>query len=829
VRPLLGVGSVLLLLALLTWLLLRSIDTNAPAYAATLQAFDDFALAEASLHRDVLQARTGLLRNYDSLGSSLEAMENAVARLRSHAMTEGLDTGPVDRLAATVAQHEELTEQFKSRNALLQNSLSYVGQLSTDSAFGATDAQLASATGALAAAILHLARDTSSEAAQGLQERIDQFAAQAPTTGADMEAAQALLGHARLLHELLPAADATLESLVAVASREPLEETRALFSFHQLAIEATAQRYRLFLYLASLLLLVLLVRLGLQLRARSLAMRRRAAFEHVIAANSTRLINCPPAETAAQLKQVLAELARAIGVERAYVVLAEGPSREHAWQADGTSYPPGWPQQALTVSARLGATGRDILTIPDVTALPPGEVRRTLEAAGVRGWACVPLMLPGRVQGVMGFDSFRPAWDKIFPLPVVRLAGDAMVNAIEREFLERDRARLATRLERARRMQMIGSLASGIAHNFNNIIGAILGYSEMVEPQLTPGTKPAQHVDEIRRAAERGRDLIDHILTFGRRRDARMQPVGVFTLFEEAASLLRVSLPASVQVAFTDVPGYVAVVGEPAQLQQVILNLCTNAAHAMEGSGRIQVNAELRAVSAPLALSHGELALGRYVCISVSDTGSGFDEGVARRLFEPFFTTRAAGTGLGLATVQEIVRDHEGAMNVQSKPGHGSRFEAWLPAAAANNTKVVGPMALPLGRGQTVLIIERDGERLLRDEEMLAALGYEPVGFRLPDDALAACRSAPDRFDAVVISDASTAGNGFDLARALHKVLAERPILLAAASTANVDVDGLAGAGIFEVLHRPLVSTELAAALARCLSPPGNSCRILQS
>jgi signal transduction histidine kinase/CheY-like chemotaxis protein len=817
---LLVVGSVLLL-ALLTWLLLRSADSNAPSYTATLQAFDDFALAEASLHRDVLQARAGLLRNYDSLGRSLEVMEKAVARLRSHAMTEGLDTGPVDRLGGTVAQHEELTEQFKSRNALRQNSLSYVGQLSTDPAFGTKDAQLASATGALAAAILHLARDTSSDAAQRVQERIDHFAAQAPTAGTDAEAAQALLAHARLLHELLPAADATLETLVAVPSREPLEETRALFSLHQAAIEATAQRYRLLLYLASLLLLILLVRLGLELRARALAMRRRVAFEHIIAANSTRLINCPPAETAARLKQVLAEVARAIGVERAYVVLAEGPTRERVWQADGTSYPPGWPERALAVSAQLGATGLDILTVPEVTALPAGEARRTLEAAGVRGWACVPLMLSGRAHGVMGFDSLRPEWDKTFPLPVVRLAGDAMVNAIEREFLERDRARLATRLERARRMQMIGSLASGIAHNFNNIIGAILGYSEMVEPQLTPGTKPAQHVDEIRRAAERGRDLIDHILSFGRRRDARMQSVGVFTLFEEASSLLRVSLPATVQLAFAEVPADVVVIGEPAQLQQVILNLCTNAAHAVDGGGSIHVSAELRAVPAPLALSHGELAPGRYVCVSVSDTGRGFDEAVARRLFEPFFTTRAAGTGLGLATVQEIVRDHEGAMNVQSKPGHGSRFEAWLPAAAAANTEVVGPTTLPLGRGQTVLIIERERERLLRDEEMLAAVGYEPVGFQLSGEALAACRSAPDRFDAVVISDASTAGNGLDLARTLHKVLVKRPILLAAASTTNVDVDALAEAGVSEVLHRPLVSSELAAALARCLSPSG--------
>src|ERR1043166_5920775 len=124
----------------------------------------------------------------------------------------------------------------------------------------------------------------------------------------------------------------------------------------------------------------------------------------------------------------------------------------------------------------------------------------------------------------MGFDAFYPIRKRVLPLSIVRLAGDAVANAIEREFLERDRAKLTVRLERARRMQMVGSLASGIAHNFNNIIAAILGYSEMIEPQLERGTKPAQHIDEIRRAAERGRDLIDNILSFGRQRDARARP-----------------------------------------------------------------------------------------------------------------------------------------------------------------------------------------------------------------------------------------------------------------------------------------------------------------
>ena len=413
--------GVLLLLALLTWLLLRGIDTNAPGYAVTLRAFDDFALAEASLHRDVLQARAGLLRNYDSLVTASKAMEDAVTRLHSYAQTEGLDAGPANRLAAAVAQQEELTERFKSNNALLQNSLSYVGLLSTSPAFGAQDAQLAPAAGALAAAILYLTRDASPEAVKALQERIDRFAAQAPTVGPDAEAAQALLAHARLLRDLLPAVDKTLKALVAVPSKQPREEIRALFSSHQSAIETTAQRFRLLLYLVSILLLVVLVYLGLRLRAHTLALRRRAAFEHVIAENSTRLINCPPAETDARLKQVLGDLCRAIGADRAYVVLDENPTRVYTWSADGEAYPPGWPNDALALSARLGTTGPSIITVPDVAALAPGAVKDMLAAVGIRAWTCVPLIRPGRVRGIMGFDAVRPALDTVLPQPVLRL------------------------------------------------------------------------------------------------------------------------------------------------------------------------------------------------------------------------------------------------------------------------------------------------------------------------------------------------------------------------------------------------------------------------
>lgn len=182
-RNLPGVLGVSLLLTLLTWLLLRGIDSNAPAYAAILRVFDDYALAEASLHRDVLQARTGLLRDYDSLVIAARDMEEAVSRLRAHAQIERLDTGPVDLLGAAVIRQEELMERFKTSNALLQNSLSYIGLLGTSPAFRVHDEHLAAAAAELGAAILYLARDTSADALKALQQRINGFAAQAPAEG----------------------------------------------------------------------------------------------------------------------------------------------------------------------------------------------------------------------------------------------------------------------------------------------------------------------------------------------------------------------------------------------------------------------------------------------------------------------------------------------------------------------------------------------------------------------------------------------------------------------------------------------------------------------
>ena len=809
-----GVGVVCLLLALLTWLLVRGIATDVADYSTTLRIFDDFALAEASLDRDVLQARAGLLTNYDPLVRSSEQIAAAVSELRTQVASEGLDTGPVDRLAAATKVEEKLTERFKSDNALLRNSLSYVGHLSTSLGFNDRNFRL----GALATAILQLTLDSSARAQQAVEERLLELAVQPPVE-ADQGTAQALISHVRLLKILLPSVDDTLRGLFAVQTGPPLEETRAQFARLHIASESSAQRFRLLLYATSVLLALALIDLGRRLRARAVALRKRAAFEHLIAEQSARLINCPPAETKARLEQALAEFGRTIEADRVYIVLGENPIRVYAWSENDAPYPPGWPEAALSLPNEFKQVGLGVITTPDVARLPFGDARKTLLDFGIRAWACVVLQQAGYDRCILGFDRLRPARGLYFPLSAVRLAGDMIANVLEREKRERENVKLTARLERALRLQMVGQLASGVAHNFNNIVSAILGYSEMASSEVEPGGKAARRIAEIEKAAERGRDLVDSILTFGRRSDARSSLILITELLSETSSLLRASLPPSVELFVADAPGALAIFGERAQLQQVIVNLCRNAAQAMGESGRIDVSADMRRLMTARVFSSGELESGPYVRIAVSDAGPGFGEDVAKRLFEPFFTTRPAGTGLGLATVRKIVRDHDGAVDVASAPGKGSRFEVWLPAAKtdAPTTARANPVAPPrLGQGETVLIVHDDRDSLLGDEEILAALGYEPIGFDHSADAIAAVRSEPTRFDAVLISTASVQ-NALDLAHTLHGISPAQPILLARSSL-DIGADTLVRAGVADLVRRPLVGSELASVLSRCLA-----------
>src|SRR5262249_55162834 len=555
-------AAVLLVLVLLTWLSSRASNMDAERFDHALGTLDRFAMVESTLQRDVLSARAGMLRNYDQLVREVNALNELVRVLRDDALVRAEEAAAIDGLAASVSRQEELTEKFKSSNALLQNSLSYFRLFTARLSEADRNDPLAPAVSALATAILQLTLDTSPAAAREVTDRLNGLATQ-PLPPADLDSVQALLAHGGLLNDLLPKTDGVLRALLDKPDNQRQKAIRTILVAHQDVLRGTAQRYRLLLYATSLLLLGLLVHLALRLRSRALALQRRAAYEHVIAGVSTRLIDAQPREIDAQINRALAELAELIHADRAYLVVPGKPTKLNVWCRDRMTFPPGWPDRAPTVVTRLGRTREGNVHIRSVDRLPSGADKEALAAVGLRGWVCVSNMGKGAVSAVLGFDALRRGnIMESAELGLLRMALDAVVNAMGREQFEQERARFERSLQQARRMETVGALASGIAHNFNNIVGAILGYKEMAEGQLGSDSPPARNRGEIRRAGERARDLVDQILAFGRRREAQGMPVSVKGLVAETSSLLHASLPSRIELVIREVPDAAVVSGE---------------------------------------------------------------------------------------------------------------------------------------------------------------------------------------------------------------------------------------------------------------------------
>jgi signal transduction histidine kinase len=802
------------LVLLLTWLSFRAANPEAEMFDRALAEIDRFAMLENALLRDVFAARSGMLRNYDPLVHETNSLRDSLDRLRNVSSIDAQTDVAVDRLAGLVDRQNELVERFKSENALLHNSLSFFVRFSAHP----SEADLNPAISAAAAAMLRLTLDTSSSSAQEAKDRLNALSEQADRVGAT-GSVEAFLAHGRLLNELLPSVDNALRTMRALPRKRDQDALQRLVLARQMASRASARSYRGLLYATSLLLVAFLVWFGLRLKSRANALQRRAAFEHVIAGISMRFINARPQDIGAEIQQALARMAACVGADRAYFVIC-GPSPQlHLWCRPGTGPPPsGWPKRAPELAAQFEVSADRIVHVPRVSRLAIGENREALTRLGLGGWACVTNVTPQGCVTALGFEAIGRPCLITAPgeLSLLRTALDTIVHAAVRQAMEEERARLESRLRQAGRMERIGTITSGIAHNFNNILGGILGHSEVMEDSLGAQTPHAHNLGAIRRGAERARDLVDQILDFGRRRDAAPRPLNAHTLVGEAAALLDVSLPAGVDLKIHE-PGITAIVsGEPAQLQQVILNLCNNAAQAIDGEGRIDVETEVHDLAATRRFDRDELKPGRYARIAVSDTGCGMDEATLARIFEPFFTTRCSGNGLGLATVREIVREHGGAIAVRSMPGEGSRFEVWLPCEASAEPAAVSRTArIGGGRGETVLVVVADATQLLRDEETLAALGYEPVGIATAGGALAACRAKPERFDMIIVGPLGALVSSLELASALHVAHMHVPIVLATQSTEEIGIDTLVAAGISDVVRWPLVAEEIATALVR--------------
>ena len=411
---------------------------------------------------------------------------------------------------------------------------------------------------------------------------------------------------------------------------------------------------------------------------------------------------------------------------------------------------------------------------------------------------------------------------------LTNMLNEPSVNAVvmnvrditERKLAESERAQLGKRLRQAEKMEAVGRLAGGIAHDFNNILGGILGYAEMLAEETPGDSRLKRYASNVLAAANRARGLVDQILAYSRRQRAQRIALDLGRIVAEALELVRGSLPDGLRLEAQRPRAPLQVLGDPTQLHQVVMNLCTNAVHAMGAAGTLRVSLEATDVAAERPLAHGTLVPGSYARLCVEDSGSGMDEATLARIFEPFFTTKepGKGTGLGLSLVYGIVTDSGGAIEVTSTPGRGSAFAIYLPRVDAA-IEVSDPQETPIarGRGERVLVVDDEEALLAVTSELLARLGYQPAAFSDGHAALAQFEAAPERFDAVITDEVMPGLTGTELAHLLRRRRDDLPILLVSGYIGPMMSERAALAGVAEILKKPVHSRELAAALSRAL------------
>jgi signal transduction histidine kinase/ActR/RegA family two-component response regulator len=375
---------------------------------------------------------------------------------------------------------------------------------------------------------------------------------------------------------------------------------------------------------------------------------------------------------------------------------------------------------------------------------------------------------------------------------------------------------------RARKLEALGTLAGGVAHDFNNVLAAVIGWSELARGQAAEGSTQARQLDQVLQAGQRGKAMVERILSFGRGTPRRHDTLALQPVIEETLRMLEGTLAPQIRLVRELHAPLAAIDGDATLIHEAAMNLCTNAVQAMPDGGTLTVSLGVQTLDRPHPLHASTLAPGRHACLSVRDSGPGIAPEVMARLFEPFFTTRSAlrGTGLGLAVVHGVMADLGGAIDVRSRPGEGATFSLYFPCVDAlpATPAVAPPPELPRGQGQRVLVVDDEPALVELAEEMLAELGYEPAG--LSDSALALARfdAAPDRFDLVLTDELMPGLCGTDLACALRQRRPDLPIVLASGYGGPQLDARAAAAGITVRVAKPLTRAELARAVAQALS-----------
>ncbi|MGE5865219.1 MAG: PAS domain S-box protein [Rhizobacter sp.] len=425
-------------------------------------------------------------------------------------------------------------------------------------------------------------------------------------------------------------------------------------------------------------------------------------------------------------------------------------------------------------------------------------------------------------------------WVEMTISPVVDATGACThYVAVQRDITERKQAEFTRReleaqLRQAQKMESIGTLAGGIAHDFNNILSAVLANVEFARADLPPDSPALGPLGQIRHASVRARSLVQQILAFGRRQVQQLVERPLAPIVEAAVNLLRSTLPAGVRLELQLTPAPLLVTADATQLEQVVLNICTNAWHALGGdSGTISVG--LDEAPPPSSTLEGRAANqpGRWAHLWISDTGSGMDEATQARIFEPFFTTKPVGqgTGLGLPVAHGIVTAHGGSMRVDSSPGHGTTFHVFLPArlgiADGDDPAVPGADAPVHGQAQRVVYIDDDEVVVLMAEQLLLRQGFQPTCFSSPREAVAAIATDPGRFDVVVTDFNMPEMSGADVTRAVKRLRPDLPVIITSGYLTDAQHALVRELGAIGPMSKQNSFEELGAWIVRATAPRG--------
>ncbi|MGD9008818.1 MAG: transporter substrate-binding domain-containing protein, partial [Desulfobacteraceae bacterium] len=599
-------------------------------------------------------------------------------------------------------------------------------------------------------------------------------------------------------------------------------------------------------------------------------MTYRLDFETLLLEMSSLFINLKSKQINEQISQALTRIAAFVDAQSGFVFgISDHGKRffsSHGWFSDQLKSKMEDFRQldAATMPWWVRRLKRnEVIAVPSIAKLPDQAAveKELLLSAGINAIVSIPMSMGGEIIGFMGVASVQDErhWSSD-EITLLQAMGQIFTNALqrkqaeqalqcsydeleqrvaertadlaeanlslqqqiaERKRMEAEKEKLAEQLIHAQKMEAIGTMAGGIAHDFNNILMPILGYAEMTKLTLAPVSEGSKYLDHIINAGNRAKDLIKQILTFSRQTGLDSEPVNLKSLVKETLRLMRSSLPLAVEIREFIDPNAGDIMGNPTQIHQLLMNLCTNARHAMHEHGGI-LTVSVDEVRHPdgAVLEGDPLEAGTYIRLRISDTGQGIQESIKSRILEPYFTTKSPdeGTGLGLSVVHGIVKKHGGHLTFSSEVNKGTTFQILFPKqSAATAEETVEPEQIAQGGTEHIWVLDDDNVIAQMMQRMLQSLGYGARAFTRSDQLIGEFKKNGERVDLVITDMTMPNLTGVELARQLIDLRADIPIILCSGFNETIDEARAKEIGIREYLMKPVDMKELAGVVRKVL------------